>query len=178
MANPNPQHTPTDGLGTAAFMTLTCSSPTALTKVGSSVALSPGNRVGGNQYALTLSVAGTGAPIYSTVTIVPLVVDVKGNTFTSGNGNVPKGRVYPSGNTAQGTEGVYVVNQGVPNWITLTANKVGQYVVEVYFPFADGPTTVSNPNYGANLPADVISDLSVASDGDFIYAQILVTVVA
>ena len=156
MANPSPQHTPTDGLGTAAYVVLSCDAPSALTKVGSSVALSPGNRVGGNQYALTLSVAGTGAPIYQSVNINPLVVDAKGTTFSSGNGNKAKGRVYPAGNIGQGTEIVYVVNQGGPlNLITLTANKVGQAIVEVYFPTFDN------------------------TDGiDFIYAQIIVTVVA
>src|ERR1035441_1665663 len=93
MANPNPQHTPTDGLGTAVVVTLT-DAAAKLTKVGSSVALSPGNRIGGHQYALTLSVTGVGAE--ASDVLVGVVVDVKGLTFASGNGNVVKYRVYES----------------------------------------------------------------------------------
>ena len=85
--NPNPQHNPTDGLGVGAYVTLldNNSGPSKLTKVGSQVALSPGNAVGGTQYACTLSVGGLPNGTAQTCQLVPLIVDVKGNTYSAIN---------------------------------------------------------------------------------------------
>jgi hypothetical protein len=137
---------------------LSASQSGQLTQVGSSVALSPGNHIGGNQYALTLSVAGTPKPIYQSVDLIATIVDVKGLTFTSGQTpvNRAKGRVFPTNSVGQGTDIVYVTNQGAPNYvISVTANKVGQAAVDVYFPTFDNTEGV-----------------------DFIYATVWVTVVA
>jgi len=190
MANPSPQHTPTDGLGTAVAITLLGLGP-VLTKVGSQVALSPGNRVGGHQYAVSLSVAGvpTAPVVYSSVTIQPLVVDISGLTFTSAISNINTGalsnkvkaRVYESpANGVTGKEIVYLTtnNLGVASQdtFTLTAINPGQAIVEFYFPAFDGQVTATSPSYGANNPASVESDAGVASDGDFIYSQVMVTV--
>lgn len=159
MANPNPQHNPTDGLGTAAYVTLT-DSAAKLTKVGSQVTLSPGNRVGGNQYALTMSVAGGANPfIPATDKLVGVVVDVKGNTFSSGNGNVVKYRVYesPANGANSGKEIVNVTNSPqnpIANSCDMIALNVGQAIVEAYYPTFDNTDGV-----------------------DFIYAQVIVTVV-
>jgi hypothetical protein len=155
MANPNPQHNPTDGLGTAVAITLT-DSAAKMTKVGSQVALSPGNRIGGHQYALTMSVTGVGAE--ATEKLVGVVVDVKGLTFASGNGNVVKYRVYesPANGANSGKEIVNVTNSAqnpIANSCDMIALNVGQAIVEAYFPSFD------------------------TTDGtDFIYSQVILTV--
>ena len=153
--------------------------------------MSPGNRIGGHQYAVSLSVASvpTAPVVYSSVTIQPLVVDIAGLTFTSAISNANTGaltnkvkaRVYESpANGVTGKEIVYLTtnNLGVASQdtFTLTAINPGQAIVEFYFPAFDGLTTASSPSYGANEPASVASDAGVASDGDFIYSQVIVTV--
>lgn len=190
MGQPNPQHNPTDGLGTPVAITLTNASG-SMTKVGSQVALSPGNRIGGHQYAVTLSLAGIVAN--SIATLVPVVVDAIGltytpNTYTSGPIGAPKVpapwlnkvkfRVYESPANGSASAIVYVVNQSqgpnAHNWGEVDALAVGQCIVEAYFPASDGPTTVQNVVNSVNT--SVLSDAGVASDSDFIYAQVIVTV--
>lgn len=68
MANPAPQHTPTDGLGTPSLINVSGTGVTAI--------------VAGHQYQVTLSLSGT-----NTVTLTATLKDVGGNTFTSGNSN-------------------------------------------------------------------------------------------
>ena len=190
MANANDN--PTDGLGTAAAIILRGSGP-VLTKVGSQVALSPGNRIGGHQYAVSLSVAGVGVVpiVYTTVNIRPEVVDISGLTFVSAIKNVNsqaltnkvKARVYESpANGLTGTEIVYLTtnNLGVASQDTfqLTAMNPGQCIVEFYFPAFDGQATLATQVTAASelLPNSVLSDNGAASDGDFIYSQVIVTV--
>jgi hypothetical protein len=153
----NADHNPTDGLGTAAYVTLT-DGAAVMTKVGSQVALSPGNKVGGNQYALTLSIAGSAKAGFAPTsdTLVGVVVDVKGNTFTTGNGNVVKFRAYESPASGKTNNIVNVTNNGqapVANSCTLAPVTVGQAIVEAYFPTFDGTGT------------------------EYIYAQVIVTVI-
>lgn len=68
MANPSPQHNPTDGLGTAVKIAL---SGTGLTTI-----------VAAREYSASLSLGGT-----STIALTATVQDNAGNTFASGNGN-------------------------------------------------------------------------------------------
>jgi hypothetical protein len=174
--NPNPQHNPTDGLGVAAYVTM-LGSP-ALTKVGSQQTLSPGNRVGGTQYALTLSL--TGAPS-NTCQLAVLVVDVKGNTYSANN--VPVYKSYGDAKNAAGSPPAwYHTSNGTSGGITgntsydanvasvsssglITARAVGQCIVEVQFPTFDN---VQTPETDANT----------GNPKDMIYSQIIVTVVA
>lgn len=129
MANPNPQHVPTDGLGTATQITLTAAAEALATVVA------------GRLYTVTLSVSATGHA--SSTTLTATVKDVGGNSFSSGNGNAVS---YKSYNTAQATV-------STPAGV-IAAVAVGQAIVEARFPTFD------------------------TTDGvDFIYAQVIVTVI-
>ena len=174
--NPNPQHNPTDGLGVGAYVTLldNNSGASKLTKVGSSVALSPGNTVGGIQYACTLSVAGT-SPYASTVQLVPLVVDVKGNTYSAIN--TPTYKCYgtpqnsgwynpkPYSDTTSTSPNYNADIASVSSSGLVTAIAPGQVIVEVQFPTFDDVMTPET-NTGTGNPTMMI------------YAQIILTVVA
>lgn len=82
MANPSPQHNPTDGLNTAALIDI---SGTGVTTV-----------VAGRLYTVSLSLGGT-----NTVALTATIKDVTNtNTFTSGNGNSVTWKSY---NTNQAT---------------------------------------------------------------------------
>lgn len=78
MANPNPQHNPTDGLGTVDRINL---SGTGVTTI-----------VAGAQYSVTLSLGGT-----NTVALTAILKDIAGTTFTSGNGNSVVWKSYATG---------------------------------------------------------------------------------
>lgn len=78
MANPNPQHNPTDGLGTVDRINL---SGTGVTTI-----------VAGAQYSVTLSLGGT-----NTVALTATLKDIAGTTFTSGNGNSVVWKSYATG---------------------------------------------------------------------------------
>ncbi len=121
MANPNPQHNPTDGLNTAAIITLTGTNVTAL--------------VVGHLYSVPLNVGASPNP--ATVALTALKRDVtNANTFTSGNSNVV---IWKSYNTAQAT-----VSAG-----TITAVAPGQAIIEAQFPTFDNTegtdTATGNP---------------------------------
>lgn len=172
--NPNPQHNPTDGLGVGAYVTI-LGSP-VLTKVGSSQTLSPGNRVGGTQYALTLSL--TGAPS-NTCQLAVLVTDVKGNTYSAVNVPVYKSYGDPKNaagsppawyKPSRGTSGAFTGNTtydenvaSVSSTGLITARAVGTCVIEVQFPTFDN---VQTPETDANT----------GNPKDMIYSQIIVTV--
>ena len=159
--NPNPQHNPTDGLGVGAYVTLLDNNtgPSKLTKVGSQVALSPGNAVGGTQYAVTLSVAGLPNGTAQTCQLVPLIVDVKGNTYSAintptykGYGTPPNSPWYnpkPYSDTTS-TSPAYNANVAtVSSSGLITAVAPGQIIVEVQFPtFDDVMTPETNTNTG------------------------------
>lgn len=110
MANPSPQHNPTDGLGTATQITLVSGGGAALTSI-----------VAGREYSASLSLGGT-----NTVTLTSTVKDVGGNAFTSGNGNAVAFKSY---NTNQATVNA---STGV-----VTGVAAGQAVIEASFPTAD-----------------------------------------
>lgn len=107
MANPSPQHNPTDGLGTADVITLAGTGVTLLT---------PG------VYQVSLNVSASPNP--SSVAITSTVKDVAGTTFTSGNSNTVAGKSYNTN--------VATVAAG-----TITAVARGQAVVEFTFPTHD-----------------------------------------
>lgn len=75
MANPSPQHTPTDGLGTVNRINLSGTGVTAI--------------VAGAQYQVSLSLTGT-----TTVALTATLKDIAGSTFTSGNSNTVTWKSY------------------------------------------------------------------------------------
>lgn len=115
MANPSPQHNPTDGLGTVNRINLTGTGVTTI--------------VAGQVYAVPLALSGT-----TTVALTAILKDIAGTTFTTGNGNsvtwksyntnvatvsagtvtaVAKGQAiveaqFPTFDTTDGTDFVYV----------------------------------------------------------------------
>lgn len=107
MANPSPQHTPTDGLGTATQVTLS----------GTGV-----SQVVGNVYKVSLNVGGSPNP--SSVAMSSAVKDVGANAFSSGNSNSV---TYKSADAS-----VASVSSN-----TITAVKAGQVVVDASFPTFD-----------------------------------------
>jgi hypothetical protein len=109
MANPSPQHTPTDGLGTPNRINLSGTGVTAI--------------VTGQQYQVSLNVGGSPNP--ATVALTGTLKDIAGSTFTSGNGNSIS---WVSYNT-----NVATVNGGG----TVTAVAKGQAVIEGRFPTFD-----------------------------------------
>src|SRR5271166_2909534 len=172
MANPNPQHNPTDGLGVLAVVLV---SGTNVVKVGSQVAQSAGITTGGHQYAVILSLSSAtigGVNYHNTVALTPQPVDVKGNNYTPVNSPVYKSYNYPSfsgynpsnaisGNGLLANQVAYSGLVASVSAGTITAHNVGQAIVEVSYPFSDN--TLGNNAFG--LP-----------DND-VYSQIIVTVV-
>jgi hypothetical protein len=120
MANPSPQHTPTDGLGTATQITLTSNGAagSALTTIAA-----------GRLYSSAVSVSGAtiNGTAYSTgFTLTAAVKDVGGNAFTSGNSNSV---VFKSYDTSRAT-----VNSSTGVVASVAA---GQVVLEASFPTND-----------------------------------------
>jgi hypothetical protein len=131
MANPSPQHTPTDGLGTPNFITLTAAAE-ALTTI-----------VAGREYSVTLSLSSTGHTAATTLTAV--LKDIGGNTFTSGNGNTVSFKSY---NTAQATVNV---STGV-----ITSVAVGQALIEASFPTFDTTNAVTTDKVYVQVLVNVV----------------------
>lgn len=150
MANPNPQHNPTDGLGVAAVILL-AGSP-ALSKVGSQVAQNAGHTPGGHQYAVSLA-------MNATCQLTPQAVDVLGNDYTpdgsfsyvSYNDPASRGPAYKPSNFGSYDASIASVSDSG----LITALVVGQAVIEVSLPTFDNTETA---------PADKV------------YSQVLVTV--
>jgi hypothetical protein len=160
MANPSPQHNPTDGLGVAAIVTL---SGTGITKVGSQVALSAGTTPGGTQYALSMNVGGS--PNAATCQLTVVLVDVKGNTYSPSGTvvyksyNDPTGAFYKPSNF--GSYSALVAS--VSGSGLITALNPGQAIISVQFPTFDN---VQSPE----------TDADTGNPKDMIYSQIIVTV--
>lgn len=171
MANPNPQHNPTDGLGVAAVVLL---SGTGLTQVGSQVLLSAGHTVGGHQYALTLSLSATGHA--ATCQLTTTEVDVLGNSYSAVNSPTYKSYGDPANsassapawyNPSNFSDGTVSYNPNVASVSSsglITSRHVGQCIVEVQFPTFDN---VQSPETDANT----------GNPKDMIYSQIIVTVI-
>ena len=92
MANPNPQHVPTDGLGVAAYVQVTgtgITNPSGGTNThpgsngnnGQGIGATAGGTFPNAQYALTLSLGGT-----NTCQLTTVLKDVQNNTYASGTG--------------------------------------------------------------------------------------------
>jgi hypothetical protein len=156
MANPNPQHNPTDGLGVAAVVLV---SGTGVTKVGNQTATSAGTTPGGHQYALSMNIGGT--PAAATCQLTTTITDVKGTTYSTVGSPVYKAYCPASAPAHPATVGSPDLVATVSGSGLITAVAKGVVIVEVQFPTYDNTegadTTTSNPK-------------------DMIYSQIIVTV--
>ena len=217
--NPNPQHNPTDGLGVAAYVVLSGTNLTNLNggSVGHPGTMGPvgangiagngqgkGATEGGNgspatapgfpvaQYALTLSLSGTGAP--TTEEVYLGCVDVENNPYAADQPFVVRSLNNPSAGSpawyrpspgsSGGTTGAnasgydadiasatlqdgygygYGDDDGV---MVVTALSVGQAIVEVCYPLFDFQF--------ANV--DLVPAGKYGNPLQFAYAQIVVTV--
>lgn len=182
--NPNPQHTPTDGLGVAAYVQLSGSSGSSV--IESNGAAFPGQGDGAvpsgtrpvAQYGLTLSVSAAGGYVTSLAAIASLV-DAQNNPydpsdldqFTAISYNNPSAGspewYNPSNFAGYNPNVASVAASGISGstaGITITALNPGQAVIEVAFATFDN--TLGNT---AQPPADqpVMK----------IYVQVVVTVI-
>lgn len=164
MANPNPQHTPTDGLGVAAYVKLSGTGITDLIQDngGSEVA---------SVYALTLSLSASGGH-QSACVATASAVDAGGNAytpvgnFTAKSFNDPAAGSpawYNPSNFAGYNPSVVSAVASSTNdaTITITALAVGTGVVEVAFPTFDN-TLGTDPQ---------------GEPKNFVYVQVQVTVI-
>jgi hypothetical protein len=162
--NPNPQHTPTDGLGVAAFVHVSGSSGSSV--IGGVGAEQSGQGTGAvpsgtrpvAQYALTLSVSAAGG-YASSLAATASLVDAQNNSyvpsdndqFTAISYNNPSAGSpawYNPSNFAGYNPNVASVSaagiSGSTSSITITALNPGQAVIEVAFATFDN-TLGTNP---------------------------------
>jgi hypothetical protein len=193
MANPNPQHNPTDGLNVAAYVQVTGTNVTNPANGGLTVATeaTPNDTRGLNgegygavastnhpvaQYALTLSLSGAtygGTSYPNTCQLTSVLKDVANTTYTSvgvavyksyGNPNAGTPSWYrPSPFAGYAGDVASVSSTGL-----VTGLARGQAVIEVQFPTFDFASSVLDAE-----PAQASGDPVL-----MIYAQILVNVVA
>lgn len=151
MANPNPQHNPTDGLGVAAVVQVSGTGITA-EHTPATGAPNPG------PYSLSLNVGGTPNP--TTCQLTASLVDVN-NTAYSPVGSF----VYKSYNNFTATESAFAGYSGkiasVSGSGLITALSPGQAIIEVQFPTFDN--TLGN-------------DANTGNPDEMVYAQIIVQV--
>lgn len=187
--NPNPQHTPTDGLGVAAYVQLSggtgasaLSNPSGgtLTHPGSNgangqgIGATAGSTFPVAQYAITLSLSATGT--YETVAVLTAaLVDAKDNSYSEVGNFVAKSYNNPSsGSPSWYRPSAYagysadvasvVASSTNDATITITALALGHAVIEVEFPTFDNTETGT----------DGVTEPGI---GDMIYCQVLVTVI-
>lgn len=131
MANPSPQHNPTDGLGTPNQITVTTNGTggSALTTV-----------VAGRTYTTGISASGAtinGVTYNTTFTLTGAAKDIAGSAFTSGNSNAIAWRSYDTNlATINSSTGVVAVGAGY-TFPGFSAVKYGQTVLEARFPTFD-----------------------------------------
>ena len=189
MANPNPQHVPTDGLGVAAYITLSGSNGNSTITNSSGGAnqsngnngqgIGPGTAATGTepvaQYALTLSVGANGGYETSLVCLAKLV-DVANSQYTPVNSIVVKSYNNPSAGSpawykpsnfagysadVASVSDTASISVGSESFV-ITALNPGQAIIEVQFPTFD------------NTNGD---DSDTGNPKDMIYVQVVVTVI-
>ena len=197
MANPNPQHVPTDGLGVAAYITLSGSNGNSTITNSSGGAnqsngnngqgIGPGTAATGTkpvaQYALTLSVGANGGYETSLVCLAKLV-DVANSQYTPVNSIVVKSYNNPSAgspawykpsNFAGYSADVASVSDTASISVGsesfgITALNPGQAIIEVLFPTFDN-------NLGNQTGDTVNPNVEAYNPLMAIYVQVVVTVI-
>ena len=197
MANPNPQHTPTDGLGVAAYVTLSGSSGSSVIYNSSGGAnksngnngqgIGPGTAASGHfpvaQYSLTLSVSAAGG-YASSLAVTAALVDVGNNAYTPVGTIVAKSYNNPSAGSpawynpsnfaGYSADVASVSESGVSSSnevFTITALNPGQAIVECAFPTFDNTLGNQEPQSPPSPPNPETLNPLMA-----IYAQVVVTV--
>lgn len=201
MANPNPQHTPTDGLGVAAYITLSGSSGSSVIHNSSGGAnqsngnngqgIGPGTAASGTkpvaQYSLTLSVGAAGG-FASSLAVTAALKDVGNNAYTpvgnivtvsynnpstDGDGDTPAW-YNPSNFSGYSADVASVSEASVSSGnevFTITALNPGQAIIECQFPTFDN--TLGNGATGATDGGSPMQQ----NPTNMIYAQVVVTVI-
>jgi hypothetical protein len=192
MANPNPQHNPTDGLGVAAFVQVTGTNLSNRANGGLTVAseATPTDTTGLNgqgigavsatpnhpnaQYELVLSLSGAtvGGTVYaSTCQLTTVLKDVANTTYTpvgsplyrsESNPSADSPAWYKPSNFAGYTPDVASVSSSG----LITALAKGQAVIEIVFATFDNTETAQGEPFE-----------NVTNPNDMIYARIVVNVV-
>lgn len=181
MANPNPQHNPTDGLNVAAYVQLTGTNLSNRANGGLTVATEAtandttglnGQGFGavGNianrpnaQYELVLSLAGKtyGGTVYAnTCQLTVVLKDVAGTTYTpvgspvyfSSADPANKAGAAPAWYSPSNFAGYDPNVASVSSSGLITARALGQAIIEVQFPTFDN--TLSSPQAGGTYPAN------------------------
>jgi hypothetical protein len=176
MANPTPQHNPTDGLGVAAYVHVTGSGVGSIgaTFSGQGNGASSSGVLPNAQYGLILSLSSAGGKS-NTCQLTASAVDAKNNAYSTVGSFVYKSYNNPS----NGSPSWYKPSRGsstgnsVSNYNDnvasvsssglITAIAVGQAIIEVQFPTFDN--TIGN-------------DANTGNPDEMIYAQIVVEVIA
>ena|ERR1700690_4146148 len=187
--NPNPQHTPTDGLGVAAYVTLSGSNglSTILNSSGGAnksqgtngQGIGPGTAASGTfpvaQYSLTLSVSAAGGYETSLVCLAKLV-DVQNNAYSPNGEIVVKSYNNPSAGSPSwyrpsnfagysadvaSVSDTASISVGSESFV-ITALNPGQAIIEVQFPTFDNTNADSSAN---------------GDPTDMIYVQVVCTVI-
>jgi hypothetical protein len=179
MANPNPAHNPTDGLGSAVSIVATASA-VALTALHTPATGKPYPGI----YTVTLSLANS-----ATTTVTPTLVDVNNTAYSATSGSWiyrafastagDSAAFGGSGGTAANTPnlapkfsykaGILSVGASGASTCLITALAVGQAVVEIDYPVYDNPLAV-----GAGSPGGLSGGASMAPQS--VAVQIIVTV--
>lgn len=193
MANPSPQHTPTDGLNVAAFVQVTgtnvvnnsggagSAQGTTGFPLGQGIGAAPSANHPVAQYALTLSLSAAtvnGVSYAATCQLTTVLKDVANTTYTPSGSPVYRSYGDP-GNKAGSApawynpsnfSGYHADVASVSSSGLITARNIGQTVIEVAFPTFDN-TLGNDPNASG--------DAGMAGEPkNFIYAQINVYVIA
>ena len=197
MANPNPQHNPTDGLNVAAYVTLSGSNGNSTITNSSGGAnkangangqgIGPGTAASGAlpvaQYALTLSVGANGGYETSLVCLAKLV-DVANSQYTPVNSIVVKSYNNPSAGSpawyrpsnfagysadVASVSDTASISVGSESFV-ITALNPGQAIVEVLFPTFDN-------NLGNQTGNTVNPNVEAYNPLMAIYVQVVVTVI-
>jgi len=190
MANPNPQHNPTDGLAVAAYVQVTGTNVTNNSggagaaqgtvgfPLGQGIGAAPSTKHPVAQYELTLSLGSktvNGVVYSNTCQLTTVVKDVANTTYSPVNSPVyksygnPVGGFYNPSNAVSGNG--LLANQVAYSALTasvsagglVTALHVGQTIVDVQFPVFDN--TLGNES-------------TMGNPKNMIYIQIVVNVIA
>jgi hypothetical protein len=190
MANPNPQHNPTDGLAVAAYVQVTgtnvvnnsggagAAQGTTGFQLGQGIGAVPSAKHPQAQYELTLSLASktvNGVAYSNTCQLTTVVKDVANATYTPRIGSPvyksygnPVGAFYNPSNSISGNG--LLANQVAYSALTasvsasglVTGLHVGQTIIGVQFPVFDN-TLGNEPTMG--------------NPQEMVYAQIVVNVI-
>jgi len=194
MANPSPQHTPTDGLNVAAYVQVTgtniknnsggagSAQGTTGFPLGQGIGAAPSSNHPVAQYELTLSLSSAtvnGVAYHTACQLTTVLKDVANTTYTPVGSPVYKSYGNPSaGNpswfkpsnfssTAAPATSYTADVASVTSGGLITALALGQAIVEVQFPTFDNTETAEGETFdGSQDPNDMI------------YCQIVVNVIA